>query len=67
MKLGNLENEILWDFFLTTEQRLKHFGEKFGAFFRKKIRSSKKSFVQNSLCRRATLNLSVVSNRDLRP
>ena len=54
--------EFSGDFFRPTEQRLKNFGEIFGAFFvrkfvarKKSFVARKKSFVQNSLCRRATL------------
>ena len=57
--LGNLVGNlvgILWGFFLTHRTKAQKFRGKFRSFFRKKIRSSKKkSFVQNSLCRCATL------------
>ena len=46
------------DFFWPTEQRLKNFGENFGAFFVRKFVARKKSSVQNSLCRRAALTFS---------
>ena len=54
--VGNLEG-IFRGFFWPTEQRLKNFGEIFGAFFARKFVARKKSFVQNSLCRRATLRM----------
>ena len=54
--VGNLEG-IFRDFFWPTEQRLKKFGENFGAFFIRRFVARKKSFVQNSLCRRATLTM----------
>ena len=52
--MGNLEG-ILRDFFLTHRIKAQKFRGKFRSIFRKKIRSSKKSFVRNSLCKRATL------------
>ena len=60
--VGNLEG-IFWGFFWPTEQRLKKFGENFGAFFVRKFVARKKSFVQNSLCRRATLIVFSGENR----
>ena len=42
-------------FFLTHRTKAQKIRGNFRSIFRKKIRSSKKSFVQNSLCRRATL------------
>ena len=53
--VGNLEG-IFRGFFLTHRTKAQKFRGKFRSIFRKKIRGSKKkSFVQNSLCRRATL------------
>ena len=54
--VGNLEG-IFRGFFRPTEQRLKNFGEIFGAFFVRKFVARTKSSVQNSLCRRATLRI----------
>ena len=52
--MGNLEG-IFRGFFLTHRTKAQNFGENFGAFFVRKFVARKKSFVQNSLCRRATL------------
>ena len=55
--MGNLAG-IFRGFFLTHRTKAQKFRGKFRSIFRKKIRGSKKkSFVQNSLCRRATLTL----------
>ena len=43
-------------FFLTHRTKAQKFRGKFRSIFRKKIRSSKKSLVQTSFCRRATLS-----------
>ena len=51
---GNLAGN-LWDFFWPTGIKAEKLRGKFRSIFRKEIRSSKKTFVQNSLCRRATL------------
>ena len=58
--------EIWWEFggifagfCLTHRIKAQKFRGKFRGIFRKKIRSSKKSFVQNSLCRRA-MNLNKI-------
>ena len=61
---GNLENLVgIWrefcGIFLTHREKAQKFRGKFRSVFRNKIRSSKKSFVQNSLCRRATLRKGV--------
>ena len=52
--VGNLEG-IFRGFFLTHRTRAQKFRGNFGAFFVRKFVARKKSFVQNSLCRRATL------------
>ena len=53
--VGNLEG-IFRRFSLSHRTKAQTFRGKFRCIFRKKIRGSKKTFVQNSLCRRATLN-----------
>ena len=56
--VGNLEG-IFRGFFLTHRTKAQNIRGKFRSIFRKKIRdSTKKSFVQNSLCRHATSILS---------
>ena len=44
-------------FFLTHRTKAQKFRGKFRSIFRKKFVARKKSFVQNSLCRRATLRI----------
>ena len=52
--VGNLVG-ILSGLFLTHRTKAQKFRGKYRSIFCKKIRSSKKSFAQNSLCRRTTL------------
>ena len=56
--VGNLAG-ILWGFFLTHRTKAQKNRGKFRSIFRKKFVARKKSFVQNSLCRCATLKKSV--------
>ena len=63
---GNLAG-ILWDFFEPTKQRLKNIGEIFGAFFVRKFVAQTGYFVQNSLCKRATLKKAIFVTANFGP